>query len=176
MLFMLYTPLSSNLWSLFWKNASRLAWGARFWKLKWCKIMAKRPSPALQSHKLHPFWNCLLHLAFAKSIWKMYISRLLEALFAIVWLTTCTFKWHFRIFAMLLSSFCWKMDAECRILALKAHLVLPSRAQQLLLANYGWVSMQRLFLFSELLSIPCWIFQHLAATATSRIATSLCFK
>ena len=33
--------------------------------------MPKRAFHALQSHRLHPFWPCLCHLEFAKSIGNM---------------------------------------------------------------------------------------------------------
>ena len=75
--------------------------------------MPKGVSPAPRSHGLHLFWGSLSHLEFAKSLGKVCISCLCTLFGGFV----CHFVFyrmyfarHFHIFAMLSSSFCWKMD------------------------------------------------------------------
>ena len=78
-----------------------------------CKIMPKTASQALQSDGLHPFWSCLWHLEFAKSVGKMCIS----SLWALFGGFVCPyvfyrihFAWNLYTFGMLSSWFCFKID------------------------------------------------------------------
>ena len=91
-------PFLPNVCHFSWKSASRPRWGAWFWKLHKGIIMSKRASQALQLHGTSPFWGCLWHFEFAKSIGKMCISclwTLLGSFVRTMWSIACIFDASF---------------------------------------------------------------------------------
>ena len=116
-LFLAFHTLLFHVLLIFVKNASRPRCGAWFWKPHSCKIMLKKAFQVPRSHGLRSFWSCLWHLEFAKSmgkmcifcLWTLFGSFLCRYVFY-----RMHFGWHFHIFAMLSSPFCWKVDPALR--------------------------------------------------------------
>ena len=112
--FMLYTPLSSNCLSLFFKNSFPPSLGSMILKTALRQNHANnnnllRPSNRTDythSGGVYGAWNLQNRLEMCIScLWTLFGVFVCHYMFYRMY-----FGWQFRIFAMLSSSFCWKLD------------------------------------------------------------------